>query len=226
MSDDGVSARSVWVLVCEDDEQLGARVADGLRSAGFQVDLTRNLGEAGEQCGARLYDCLIVDRGLPDGDGLDLVRRQRESGDRTPALLITARESATDRSESYAGGADDYLAKPFSLSELAARVLALSTLHRPQPTPVLTIGDLVVDRIRRRVRRSGILLTMTTREFCALELLAARAGTLVTPAEIAAFCSDNPGSTATVDEMITRLDRKLGEPQIIHTSAAGYLLHA
>ncbi|MVU82079.1 response regulator [Nocardia sp. ET3-3] len=220
-----MSARRVWVLVCEDDEQLGERVADGLRRAGFLVDLTRNLTQAREQCGERLYDCLIVDRGLPDGDGLDLVRRQRESGDLTPALLITARESAADRTESYAGGADDYLAKPFALSELAARVRALCTIRKPQPTPVLTIGDLVVDRLRRRVRRSGILLTVTTREFCALELLAARAGTLVTPAEIAAFCSD-PGSPLGVDEVITRLDRKLGEPQIIHSSAAGYLLHA
>ncbi|MGW4242791.1 response regulator transcription factor [Nocardia sp. NPDC004722] len=226
MSDDGVTARSVWVLVCEDDEQLGERVADGLRGAGFIVDLTRNLADAGQQCGVRLYDCLIVDRGLPDGDGLDLVRRQRESGNHTPALLITARDGVGTRSESYAGGADDYLAKPFSLNELAARVRALCTPRRMQTTPVLTIGDLVVDRLRRRVRRSGVLLTMTTREFCALELLAARAGTLVTPAEIAAFCSD-PATPATgIDEVITRLDRKLGEPPIIHTSAAGYLLHA
>ncbi|MFE2997443.1 response regulator transcription factor [Nocardia sp. NPDC059246] len=225
MSDDGVSARSVCVLVCEDDERLGERVADGLRAAGFIVDLTRNLTDAAEQCGVRIYDCLIVDRGLPDGDGLELVRRQRESGDRTPALLITARDSPADRREGYAGGADDYLAKPFSLGELAARVRALCSPRRSPHSPVLTIGDLVVDRLRRRVRRSGILLTMTTREFCALELLAARAGTLVTPAEIAAFCSDST-STAGVDEVITRLDRKLGRPRIIHSSAAGYLLHA
>ncbi|MFE3195385.1 response regulator transcription factor [Nocardia sp. NPDC059240] len=225
MSDDGVVARTVWVLVCEDDEQLGERVADGLRGAGFIVDLARNLADAGAQCGVRLYDCLIVDRGLPDGDGLDLVRRQRESGNRTPALLITARDSANARRESYAGGADDYLAKPFSLGELAARVRALCAPRRTQVTPVLTVGDLVVDRLRRRVRRSGVLLTMTTREFCALELLATRAGTLVTPAEIAAFCSD-PTSAGAIDEVITRLDRKLGEPAIIHTSAAGYLLHA
>ncbi|MEC3920013.1 response regulator transcription factor [Nocardia sp. CDC160] len=225
MSDDGVTARSVFVLVCEDDEKLGERVADGLRGAGFTVDLTRNLTDASAQIGARLYDCLIVDRGLPDGDGLDLVRRQRESGVRTPALLLTARDSPADRTESYAGGADDYLPKPFSLAELAARVRTLCTLRKPQPTPVLTVGDLVVDRLRRRVRRSGVLLTMTTREFCALELLAARAGTLVTSAEIAAFCAD-PTSTTGIDEVMTRLDRKLGEPQIIHSSAAGYLLHA
>ncbi|MGV9838490.1 response regulator transcription factor [Nocardia niigatensis] len=224
MSDDGVSARSVCVLVCEDDERLGERVADGLRAAGFLVDLTRTITDAAAQCGVRIYDCLIVDRGLPDGDGLELVRRQRESGDRTPALLITARDSPAERREGYAGGADDYLAKPFSLGELAARVRALCSPRRSQHS-VLTVGDLMVDRLRRRVRRGGILLTMTTREFCALELLAARAGTLVTPAEIAAHCSDS-GSTAGVDEVITRLDRKLGRPRIIHSSAAGYLLHA
>ncbi|AYF75633.1 DNA-binding response regulator [Nocardia yunnanensis] len=222
MSDDGVSARGVWVLVCEDDRQLGERVADGLRGAGFAVDLTHNLTDATRRCGVRLYDCLIVDRGLPDGDGLELVRRQRESGDRTPALLITARDSAGGRAESYAGGADDYLPKPFALGELAARVRALCTPHRARPTPLLTLGDLAVDRLRRRVRRNGILLTLTTREFCALELLASRVGTLVTPAEIAACCGD-PGPT--IDDLITRLTRKLGDPPLIHTAPAGYLLH-
>ncbi|WP_458688985.1 response regulator transcription factor [Nocardia tengchongensis] len=221
MSADGVSARIVCVLLCEDDEQLGDRVADGLRTAGFTVDLTRTLTDAAQQCGTRPYDCLVVDRGLPDGDGLELVRRQRESGDHTPALLITARDSPADRSEGYAGGVDDFLAKPFSLSELAGRVRALCAPRRSPPSPPLTVGDLVVDRLRRRVRRAGVLLTMTTREFSALELLAARAGTLVSAAEIAVVCGD-----AAVDQVIAKLDRKLGPPRILHASAAGYLLHA
>ncbi|WP_405497939.1 response regulator [Nocardia sp. NBC_00511] len=223
MPDDGISRRHVWVLVCEDDDELGDRVAAGLREAGFIVDLTRTLGDAGRQCGARLYDCLVLDRGLPDGDGLELVRRQRESGDSTPALLITARDSPADRTESFAGGADDYLAKPFSLGELAARVRALCTPGRG-PSSLITLGDLVVDRLRRRVRRGGVLLTMTTPEFCALELLAARAGTLVTPDEIAAYCSESVAPTG-IAEVITRVDRKLGTPHLIHRSDAGYLLH-
>lgn len=224
MPDDRMSPRNVWILVCEDDDDLGERVAAGLREVGFTVDLTRNLADAGRSCGERRYDCLIVDRGLPDGDGLDLIRRQRESGERMPALIITARDSPRDRTEGYASGADDYLAKPFSLAELAARVRALCSPRPRPPAPVLTVGDLVVDRLRRRVQRNGVLLTMTSREFCALELLVARAGTPVSHLEIAEYCSETP-TLATVEDVIHRLDRKLGEPQLIHSTGAGYLMH-
>ncbi|MEV6773123.1 response regulator transcription factor [Nocardia sp. NPDC051030] len=223
MPDDGVSTRSVWVLVCEDDDVLGEQVATGLRDAGFTVDLTRNLADACRYCGTHPYDCLVVDRGLPDGDGLDLVRQQRRSGYRTPALIITARDSPMDRSEGFAGGADDYLAKPFSLGELAARVRALCA-PRPAPQlPVVTVGDLVVDRLRRRVQRGGILLTMSAREYCALELLLAHVGKPVTYTEFADYCGEKP-SQATIDDVVSRVDRKLGTPQLIHTTGAGYLL--
>ncbi|WP_245677958.1 response regulator transcription factor [Nocardia acidivorans] len=224
MPDDRMTTRSLWILVCEDDDDLGDRVAAGLREAGFLVDLTRNLAEARRSCGERRYDCLIVDRGLPDGDGLELVRRQRDSKQRTPALVITARDSPLDRTEGYASGADDYLAKPFSLSELAARVRALCGRRPRSPAPVLTVGDLVVDRLRRRVQRNGVLLIMTSPEFCALELLAARAGTMVSRTEIAEYCGATP-SSANVEDVIHRLDRKLGEPQLIHPAGRGYLLH-
>ncbi|WP_067829366.1 response regulator transcription factor [Nocardia inohanensis] len=222
MLDDRGTGRTAWVLVCEDDDELGARVAEGLREAGFTVDLTRNLAEACRYCGARHYDCLIVDRGLPDGDGLDLVRRQRESGDHTPALIITARDTPATRTEGYAGGADDYLAKPFSLGELATRVRALCHRRAQPPPQVLAIGDLVVDRMRRRVQRGGVLLTLTVREFSALELLAARPGSLVTRGELALYCAE---PAPAVDELLARLERKLGAPQLIHQSAAGYRLH-
>ncbi|MET9491474.1 response regulator transcription factor [Nocardia sp. NPDC006630] len=224
MPDDRMNPRSVWVLVCEDDDELGERVAAGLRAAGFIVDLTRNLADAGRNCGTRRYDCLIVDRGLPDGDGLDLIRRQRESGLHMPALVITARDSPADRTEGYASGADDYLTKPFSLGELAGRVRALCARHLRPPAQVLTIGDLVVDRLRRRVQRNGVLLIMTAREFCALELLAARAGTQVSYAELAEYCTETT-TVATIEDVVHRLDRKLGEPQLIYATGAGYLLH-
>ncbi|MFF2557164.1 response regulator transcription factor [Nocardia sp. NPDC058058] len=223
MPDDRMTPRDLWILVCEDDDELGERVASGLRGAGYTVDLTRNLAEAGQNCGTRRYDCLIVDRGLPDGDGLDLIRGQRESGRRTPALIITARDSPHERAEGYACGADDYLAKPFSLSELATRVRTLCGRRR-STTQVLAVGDLVVDRLRRRVRRGGVLLTMTAREFNALELLTARAGTAVSRSEIAEYCCGT-ASSASVEDVIRRLGRKLGEPQLIHASGSGYLMH-
>ncbi|GAB4587430.1 response regulator transcription factor [Nocardia sp. IFM 10818] len=225
MPDEGTSPRKVWVLVCEDDDDLGERVASGLRDAGFIVDLTRNLDEAGRRIGAQLYDCLVVDRGLPDGDGLDLVRRQRKSGRTTPALIMTARDSPADRRDGFASGANDWLPKPFSLAELSARVRALCVRRPIPPSPVLTIGDLVVDRLRRRVQRAGVLLTVTSREFCALELLAARAGRPVTHYELAEYCTEPPAEIG-IDDVVHRLDRKLGAPQLIHATETGYLLRA
>lgn len=214
-----LTSRRTFVLVCEDDDLLGQRVAAGLRTAGFSVDLSRNLADACRRCGDHRYDCLIVDRGLPDGDGLELVRRQRESGVQTPALIITARDSPAARSEGYAGGADDWLAKPFSLQELAARVRALLG-HRPRPSPIITVGDLVVDRLRRRVRRDGILLTLTPREFEVLEALATRA--TVDRSDVADYC-DHPDE---VEDMIARLQRKLGAPRLVEAVDSGFRLRA
>ncbi|QLY33671.1 response regulator transcription factor [Nocardia huaxiensis] len=225
MSDDGTTARSVWVLVCEDDDRLGEQVAIGLRDAGFTVDLTRNLADAGLRFGRHRYDCLVIDRGLPDGDGLDLIRRQRESGGQTPALVITARDSPADRAAGYLSGADDFLAKPFSLSELSARVRALCT-RRTRPSPILTVGDVVVDRVRRRVLRGGVLLTVSAREFCALELLATRVGTRVSATEMVEYCPEAHTPADSIAETVARLERKLGAPRLIDATDEGYLLQA
>ncbi|MET9491465.1 response regulator transcription factor [Nocardia sp. NPDC006630] len=209
----------VRVLVCEDDLPLGDEVAAGLRAAGFAVDLARSYAEADLKIAVNRYDCLVVDRGLPDGDGLDLVRAQRESGRRTPVLMLTARDALADRLDGFANGADDYVIKPFAMDELTARVRALC---RRQELPASTrteIGDLVVDRPRRRVHRAGVLLTLTPKEFGVLEMLAARAGSVVTRTDLIECCWDEMAEPASnvVDVVMTQLRRKLGEPPIIDT---------
>ncbi|WP_327140900.1 response regulator transcription factor [Nocardia sp. NBC_01327] len=209
----------VRVLVCEDDLPLGDEVAAGLRAAGFAVDLARDYAEADLKIAVNRYDCLVVDRGLPDGDGLDLVRAQRESGRRTPVLMLTARDALADRLDGFANGADDYVVKPFAMDELTARVRALC---RRQELPASTrteIGDLVVDRPRRRVHRAGVLLTLTPKEFGVLEMLAARAGSVVTRTELIECCWDEMAEPASnvVDVVMTQLRRKLGDPPIIDT---------
>ncbi|WP_405135906.1 response regulator transcription factor [Nocardia sp. NBC_01388] len=209
----------VRVLVCEDDLPLGDEVAAGLRAAGFAVDLGRSYAEADLKIAVNRYDCLVVDRGLPDGDGLDLVRAQRESGRRTPVLMLTARDALADRLDGFANGADDYVIKPFAMDELTARVRALC---RRQELPASTrteIGDLVVDRPRRRVHRAGVLLTLTPKEFGVLEMLAARAGSVVTRTDLIECCWDEMAEPASnvVDVVMTQLRRKLGEPPIIDT---------
>ncbi|RJO72260.1 DNA-binding response regulator [Nocardia panacis] len=207
------------VLVIEDDERLGHEVAMGLRAAGFAVDLAYRLGEADLKISVNVYDCLVVDRGLPDGDGLLFLAAKRQAGLRVPVLVLTARDEIADRVSGFDHGADDYLGKPFALAELAARVRALCR-RREQPAPArLTFGDLDIDLARRRVLRGGVLRTLTPKEFAVLELLAVRAGGVVSRSELIECCWDEmaePNSNV-VDAVMAQLRRKLGPPQVIET---------
>ena len=210
---------TVRVLVLEDDRKLGDEVVAGLRAAGFAVDLSRDMGDADLKLAVNRYDCLVIDRGLSDGDGLELVRQQRDSGQRVPVLVLTARDQLSDRLDGFDHGADDYVVKPLALDELAARVRALCRRQeRPAATRTI-VGDLVIDRPRRRVQRGGVLLTLTPKEFGVLELLAINAGNVVTRTELIEHCWDEMAepSSNCVDVVIAQLRRKLGTPPLIET---------
>ena len=210
---------TVRVLVLEDDRKLGDEVVAGLRAAGFAVDVSRDMADADLKLAINRYDCLVIDRGLPDGDGLDLVRQQRDSGQRVPVVVLTARDTLSDRLDGFDHGADDYVVKPLALDELAARVRALCR-RRERPAATRTIvGDLVIDRPRRRVQRGGVLLTLTPKEFGVLELLAINAGSVVTRTEVIEHCWDEMAepSSNVVDVVIAQLRRKLGTPPLIET---------
>jgi len=210
---------TVRVLVLEDDRKLGDEVVAGLRAAGFAVDVARDMADADLKLAINRYDCLVIDRGLPDGDGLDLVRQQRDSGQRVPVVVLTARDTLSDRLDGFDHGADDYVVKPLALDELAARVRALCRRQeRPAATRTI-VGDLVIDRPRRRVQRGGVLLTLTPKEFGVLELLAINAGSVVTRTELIEHCWDEMAepSSNVVDVVIAQLRRKLGTPPLIET---------
>ncbi|MFI9406661.1 response regulator transcription factor [Nocardia sp. NPDC052316] len=215
------------VLVVEDDEGLGNEVAAGLRSAGFAVDLAHHLADADLKIAVNTYDVLIVDRGLPDGDGLHLVAVQRAAGQRVPVLMLTARDGLADRVAGFEHGADDYLVKPFAMPELAARVRALSR-RREHPAPArIVLGDIDIDLPRRRVQRAGILRSLTPKEFAVLELLATRAGTVVSRSELIECCWDEMAEPASnvVDAVMAQLRRKLGPPAVIETvRGAGFMI--
>ncbi|MFQ6328784.1 MULTISPECIES: response regulator transcription factor [unclassified Nocardia] len=215
------------VLVIEDDEGLGNEVAAGLRSAGFAVDLAHHLADADLKITVNTYDCLVVDRGLPDGDGLHLVAAQRAVGLRVPVLILTARDGLADRIAGFDNGADDYLVKPFALAELAARVRALCR-RREQPAPArIVLGDIDIDLPRRRVQRAGILRSLTPKEFAVLELLATRAGSVVSRSELIECCWDEMAEPASnvVDVVVAQLRRKLGAPPVIETvRGTGFLI--
>ncbi|WP_438289557.1 response regulator transcription factor [Streptomyces sp. HUAS TT7] len=205
------------VLVVEDDPDLGPTIAAGLRGAGFAVDRAEDLQEADLKASVNAYDCVIADRGLPDGDALTLVKRWRSDGRATPVLVLTALGTVDDRVSGFEHGADDYLVKPFAMAELTVRVRALCRRDQPPRLPQLTVGDLTLDLPSRRVRRAGVLLTLTAKEFSVLEALMSRAGDVLTRSELIESCWDemsDPMSNV-VDVVIGQLRRKLGPPDLI-----------
>jgi DNA-binding response OmpR family regulator len=214
------------VLVLEDEPELGAEIAEGLRSVGYAADLVPTIADADLAISVNGYDCLVLDRLLPDGDGLALVRRLREGGAGVPVLLLTAMDSLGDRVSGFAEGADDYLGKPFAFAELAARVGALCR-RADQPRPsILRAAGLEVDTARRRVRRDGVLLSLGAKEFAVLELLVVRAGQVVSRTDLIEHCWDEQGDPMSnvVDAVIAQLRRKLGAPVITTVRGAGYLI--
>lgn len=217
------------VLLLEDDPDVRAMVGRRLRRTGFAVDEVGRLDDARDVLRLNSYDCLVFDRLVPDGDALDLVQRQRADGDATPVLFLTARGELAERMAGFEAGGDDYVTKPFELSELAARVQALCRRGAQVRRTVEQIGDLAVDRAARAVRRRGVLLDLTPKEFALLELLADAAGAVVSRTELIDRCWDEHADvfSNSVNVHIATLRRKLGDPPLIRTvRGGGYALDA
>ncbi|MFF8610426.1 response regulator transcription factor [Streptomyces sp. NPDC015346] len=215
------------MLLVEDDEDLRFGVAAALRAAGFAVDEAVDLPQADEALFVTSYHCVVFDRMLPSGDAAAYVARLRAGGAAVPVLFLTARDTVADRVGGFASGGDDYLVKPFAVPELVARVRSLCRRAAVVRPPVHRIGDLEIDTARRQVRRAGVLLTLTGREFAVLEVLAARADQAVSRAELIESCWDEmaePRSNV-LEVLVSQLRRKLGDPPLILTvRGVGYRL--
>lgn len=166
------------VLLIEDDLRVSGSLERGLREAGYTVAVATTLHEADAQLTALRHVALVVlDLGLPDGDGIQVLRRLRREGGHVPVIILTARDSVGARVAGLDEGADDYLVKPFAFQELLARVRArLRTVRQESEVVLLQVADLKIDRINRRVRRGGRLIELTAREFDLLAFLAQNAG--------------------------------------------------
>lgn len=203
------------VLVVEDDENLRVAIAVSLRAAGFAVDTAGDLPGADEALAVNSYDCAVFDRMLPSGDALCYVETRRLA---VPVLFLTARDAVADRIAGLEFG-DDYLVKPFATEELEARVRRLCRRVASGLPPVLHCGDLEMDGGRHEVRRAGVLLTLTGKEFDVLRHLVARQRTPVGRTELIREVWDpfvDPASNV-LDVVITQLRRKLRNPPMIHT---------
>jgi len=168
------------ILIVEDDQKLARQLQKGLAEQGYTARLAFEGHEGLHTARSEPFDVFVFDVMLPGIDGFSLVRRLRASGSVTPILLLTARDTAEDIVMGLEAGADDYLTKPFPFKVLVARLRALSRRKQVGPSPDLHIADLVLDPAKHQVRRAGVPIPLTPREFELLELLLRNSGRVLT----------------------------------------------
>ena len=218
------------LLVIEDDRALLTALGDGLAASGFAVDRAPSAECAFDLLRVNPYDLVVLDVGLPGVDGLTLLRALRRSESAVPVLVLTARGEVADRVAGLDAGADDYVVKPFAFPELVARVHALGRRRAPAVSLVLRVGDLELDPRRFQVRRGGVPVSLTAKEFAILEYFMRHAGELVTRTMLLESCWDETydGLSNLVDVHVSRVRRKIdvaGAAPLLHTiRGAGFVL--
>jgi len=219
------------VLVVEDERKISTYLKRGLEEQGYAVDTAFTGREALDWAEAVPYDMIILDILLPEMDGLTVCRELRKRDNRTPILMLTARDAVDDRANGLDAGADDYLVKPFALKELLARLRAMSRRNADTPkSPVLQIVDLTLDTLTRRVKRGGKIIELTSKEYAVLECLLREPDRVLTRTQIAehVWNYDVYNQSNIVDVYIKNLRRKIDdgfEIKLIHTvRGAGYRL--
>ena len=217
---------SVRLLVVEDEPALLDQLTRALTAAGYAVDTAADGDRADFAVMTESYDALLLDLGLPRTDGLTLLRRWRDSGVSVPVLVLTARGSWHETVEGIDSGADDYVAKPFRLEEVLARVRALIRRAGGQPFQLLRAGDVTVDPRLGRVTLNGVPVRLTTHEFRVLSYLFHNRQRVVSQAELTEhiYAQDAARDSNTVEVFVARLRRKLGASVIETVRGFGYRL--
>ena len=202
------------VLVVEDESRLASVLKRGLEEEGHAVDVAGDGPNGLWMATENPYDVIILDVMLPGFDGLELCRRLREQNNMTPVLMLTARDEVADRVHGLDAGADDYLAKPFSLLELAARLRALARRHDTLRPTVLVHGDLRLDPAAKRVWRGQQEIELSPKEFALLEIFLRHPGTVLSRSQIidAVWDFAYDGGSNVVDQYVNYLSRKIDRP--------------
>ena len=216
------------LLLVEDSLRLAELVASGLDQAGFVVDTFGTVADAEGALAIARYEAIVLDLGLPDGDGLDVVRRLRRHGNATPVLILTARDGIGARVEGLDCGADDYLVKPFATDELVARLRAL--LRRPGEDlgAELRYGDISFDPVAHETRVAGRVLSLARRETDLLEQLLRAAGRVVqkTALDLNLYGAEMPANT--IEAVVSRLRKRLAAAgsatSVVTVRGLGYFL--
>jgi two-component system OmpR family response regulator len=214
----------VRVLVVEDEAALSQQLATALGEAGYAVDCAAD-GRRAEFLGhTERYDAVVLDLGLPGIDGLTILRRWRDAGLAMPVLVLTARASWHEKVQGIDGGADDYVAKPFQMEELLARLRALIRRSSGQVSPALRCGAVVLDPRAAKVTVDGVPVKLTGHEFRVLSYLMHQGGRVVPQAELTEhiYARDADRDSNTVEVFVARLRRKLGASLIETVRGLGY----
>jgi two-component system copper resistance phosphate regulon response regulator CusR len=218
------------LLVVEDEAALARHLEKGLREASWTVDGTDRVEDAWRLLLLNSYDLVVLDLGLPDADGTELLRRLRRTSMSTPVLVLTARGSIEDRIAGLNAGADDYLAKPFAFGELLARVNALHRRSAAGAIVPMRVGDLELDVRARQAQRGGRRIDLTAREYSLLEFLMRHTGEVVTRAMLADHVWGERFDSLSnlIEVFVNRLRKKIESgdaPRLLHTvRGAGYIL--
>jgi DNA-binding response OmpR family regulator len=224
------SDATMRLLLVEDDSRIARFVAKGLREQAYAVDVATTGEDALYQAAINAYDLVILDIMIPDGDGFEVCRELRTSGQRMPILMLTARDAVEDRVKGLDRGADDYLTKPFEFRELLARLRALLRRSGQLRPSRIVVADLVLDTAAQSISRADRNIPVTTKEYALLEYLARNAGRVVGRAEIAEHVWDetfDPFSNL-IEVYVNRVRRKIdtgSAKPLLHTRrGAGYVL--
>jgi two-component system OmpR family response regulator len=217
---------AIRILLVEDNPDLAQRLTEGLRGAGFAVDHAAD-GETGYRLGrSEDFDAVILDLGLPDMKGVDVLNRWRQAGREVPVLILTARGSWTEKVEGLNAGADDYITKPCHIQEIAARLRALIRRSAGKPTPTLVHNDIELSPASGMVTVAGKPVELTAQEFRILNYFMHRTGRIISQSELLdhLYSLETERDPNTVEVYVARLRRKLGRDAIKTLRGLGYRL--
>lgn len=212
------------VLLVEDDEMIGESLREALRRQGFAADWVRDGRAADAALASERFDAVLLDLGLPQRGGLDVLKAARARGDATPVLVLTARDALSDKVAGLDAGADDYLVKPFELDELLARLRAVVRRRAGRSSSALEVADLRLDPATREVSRGGRAVLLSAREFALLQALMERPGAILSRAQLEdrLYGWGEELESNAISVYVHQLRRKLGD-DLLHTArGVGY----
>ncbi len=214
------------ILLVEDDPGLGAAMRDQIAAEGHTLDWVELLADAGASVETVAYDLVLLDLTLPDGSGIDFLRRLRAENSSVPLIILTARDRLTDRIAGLNAGADDYLVKPFDLAELSARIGAVSRRYSGNPNPQIAFGALTIDLAARSITGPDGTVDLSQREWVIFEALLRNPRAILTRSRLEdqLYSFDAEVESNTIEVYVSRLRRKLGRDSVETLRGLGYRL--